>query len=115
MYRFEDLNVYKESQTFSEQVYAITKSWPKDEMFGLTNQVRRAAVSICLNIAEGTSRTKKDFAHFLDLARGSCFECVSILKIAKTINYITGEQYNFLYSQTEVISKMLSGLKTTLL
>ena len=83
-------------------------------MFGLTNQFRRAAVSINLNIAEGTSRTKKDFGHFLDLARGSCYECVSILQIAKSSYYISESGYLKCYGDCEKISKMISALKNSL-
>jgi four helix bundle protein len=58
-FKFEDLHVYQEALVFVDFVYGLTKSWPEDEIFGLTNQFRRAAVSIVLNIAEGTSRIKK--------------------------------------------------------
>lgn len=68
MFKFEDLRVYKDSLDFVNDIYDLSSKRPRSEIFGLTNQVRRAAVSIALNIAEGTSRTKKDFRHFLDLA-----------------------------------------------
>lgn len=83
MFQFEKLILYDQAIEFTKYIYSFTKKWPKDEVFGLTNQIRRAAVSISLNIAEGSSRSKKDFSHFLDLSRGSCFECVAALKIAR--------------------------------
>ena len=114
-FNFENLNVYQEALTFIEVVYTITKNWPKEELFGLTNQLRRAAVSISLNIAEGSSRTKKDFRHFLDLSRGSCYECSAILLIAKKLGYINEKQYVSCYEKLIRISRMTSGLKRSLL
>jgi four helix bundle protein len=83
MFKFEELRVYKESLHLIDLVYKITDLWPQNELFSLTNQLRRAVISIALNIAEGTSRTKKDFRHFVDMARGSCYECVAIISIAR--------------------------------
>lgn len=113
-FRFEDLNVYQEALMFTDSVYVLTVSWPKDEMFGLTNQFRRAAVSIALNIAEGTSRTRKDFRRFLDLAKGSCFECVSVLSIANNRKYINQQDFEIHYDWLNKIARMISKLKTSL-
>lgn len=88
MFRFEKLTIYQESLGLIDEVYVLIKKWPSDEKFGLTDQARRAVYSIALNIAEGTSRTRKDFCHFLDLSRGSCYECVAILEIATRRQYI---------------------------
>jgi four helix bundle protein len=99
---------------FVDLIYTITQRWPKQEIFGLIDQLKRASVSIVLNIAEGISRTKRDFARFLDLARGSCFECVAIISIARNRGYIGNEEYNELYNQCTKISKMLSALKKSL-
>ncbi len=115
MFQFEKLILYDQAINFSKHVYSLTKKFPKDEIFGLTNQLRRAAVSVSLNIAEGSSRGKKDFSHFLDLSRGSCFECVAALKIAKECEYITDSEYNQSYQKCEEISRMISGLKKSLL
>ncbi len=115
MFKFEELRVYQDALIFIDQIYSLTKEWPKDELFGLTNQLRRSSVSIALNIAEGTSRTKKDFRHFLDISKGSCYECAAILAIAKKREYITevecGEHYEFCIK----LAKMISGLKRSLL
>lgn len=113
MFNFEKLTVYQRTLSFINLIYKTTKVWPKDELFGLTNQVRRAAVSIALNIAEGSSRTKKDFCHFLDLARGSCLEVVAILEIAKNQSYIDEETFKKSYNYAWELSKMISGLKNS--
>jgi four helix bundle protein len=114
MFNFEKLRVYEDSLVFVDHVYTTTKTWPVDERYGLSDQLRRAANSIVLNIAEGTSRTKKDFCHFLDLSRGSCYECVSILKIAHNRKYVSQQDYHKLYDEIETISRKISALKKSL-
>ena len=93
MFKFEELRVYQVALSLVDRIYDITQAWPKDEIFGLINQLRRAATSIVLNIAEGSSRSKKDFSHFLNMAKGSCFECVAILRIAKNRRYINENDF----------------------
>lgn len=115
MFKFEELRVYQDALLFIDQIYLLTKEWPKDELFGLTNQLRRAAVSVALNIAEGSSRTRKDFRHFLDLSKGSCYECAAILAIAKNRKYINEVEYNLSYEFCIKLAKMISALKTSLL
>lgn len=114
MFSFEKLIVYQEAINFSDKIYKITKTWPRDELFGLTNQIRRASVSIALNIAEGTSRTKKDFAHFLDLSRGSCYEVAATLLIARKNQYISEAEYKNLYDNCSYLASMISALKKSL-
>lgn len=114
MYRFEELNVYQESLVFADNVYRLSEKFPVHEKFSLSNQFRRASTSIILNIAEGSSRTQKDFIHFLSLSRGSCYECVAILAFALKRSYITESEYRDYYAACEKISKMISKLKTVL-
>lgn len=114
MFTFEKLHVYQDSLLFVDFLYKATKNWPKDEIFGLTSQLKRSVVSITLNIAEGSSRTKKDFRHFLDLARGSCYECVAILSIAKQRKYITEEEYRKMYEHANKIARTINALKASL-
>jgi four helix bundle protein len=114
MFKFEDLNVYKESLVFIEDVYILTQEFPKEELYGLTSQLRRAAVSIALNIAEGSGRTNKDFQHFISLSRSSCYECVTILKISLVRKYLDNDRYIKLYEACLKLARMLSALKKSL-
>lgn len=113
-FKFEELMVYQKAIDFVDKIYSLTKDYPRDEMFGLTSQLRRAAVSISLNIAEGSARTKKDFGRFIDMARGSIFECVAVLKLSARQNYINQLKFSELERDLVEISKMLSGLKRKL-
>lgn len=92
-FAFEKLDIYHEAVEIAAEVYQLTAVFPADERFGLTNQLRRAATSITLNIAEGSGReTGKDFAHFLMQARGSAYEVVAALKLAVRLGYLQPEQ-----------------------
>lgn len=113
-FKFENLTVYQDAIGFVNDVYVITNKWSASEIYGLTSQFRRAATSIALNIAEGTSRTKKDFRHFLDLSRGSCYECVAISTIAKTRQFISKSEYEALYSDLNKVTRKISRLKSSI-
>lgn len=114
MLNFEKLSVYQKAIDFSIEIYTITCSWPKSDLFGLTSQIQRSALSISLNIAEGSARTKKENRHFLDIAKGSCYECIPLLTIAKKRNLITSQKHVTLYTQLIELTKMISGLKRSL-
>ena len=91
---FRKYDIWKNSVDFATEVYKLTSTFPKNEIYGLCDQLQRAAVSISSNIAEGSSReSEKDFAHFLEIAIGSAFEVESQLLIARNLNYITDSQY----------------------
>jgi four helix bundle protein len=115
LFNFENLTVYKRSLEFSKNIYTVTQQWSKEHLFGLTNQLRRASFSIPLNIAEGSSRTKKDFSHFLIISRGSCFECIPILSIAYSLKLLTESSYKKLYNEAQELARMLSSLRSSLL
>lgn len=113
-FNFEKLDVYQEALVLANQVYKITKSFPRDEIFGMTNQIRRATVSIPSNIAEGSSRGKKEFVHFLNMAVGSAYECVPLLEISKKQNYVPNELFSELIDNLHRISAKINALKNSL-
>ncbi len=115
MFRFEKLDVWHEAVGFADLVYSVTRKFPTDERFGLTSQMRRAAVSVSSNIAEGSSRRSDiDFARFLEIAYGSLMEVVSQSCISKQQHFLTKDNYDLVYASAEKVSRMLSGLKNSL-
>jgi len=115
MFNFEKLETWHKAIAFADNIYGITKPFPESERFGLTNQLRRAVVSVSSNIAEGSSRSSHlDFIRFLEIATGSLFEVVSQLKIAKDQNFINEPEYRQLCSSAEELVRMLSGLRKSL-
>jgi four helix bundle protein len=114
MFTFEKLETWHKAIDFADLVYTVTKNFPGDERFGLTSQMRRAAVSISSNIAEGSSRfSKNDFARFLEIATGSVFEVVSQSFIARKQGFLNEPNFNRLYVAAEEQSRMLSGLRAS--
>ena len=112
---FHELTVWQRSIDLSVQIYSLTRSFPKDELFGLTNQVRRASVSISSNIAEGQSRlSKPEFIHFLSIARGSNAEVRSQLALARRLNFGDIDSIVQCEGLAIEISKMLNALITSL-
>lgn len=116
MFGFERLDVWGKAIDFADTVYSVTRDSPSDERFGLTNQMRRAAVSISSNIAEGCSRNSpKDFARFIEIATGSLFEVVSQSFIGRNQGLLSSEDFEILYLAAEEQGRMLSGLRRSLL
>lgn len=115
MFNFEKLEVWQKSIDFADFVYSVTKGFSDGERFSLTNQMRRAAISISSNIAEGTSRhSREDYARFLEIAPGSLFEVVSQSFIAQKQNYLSEEDRKRLYLAADEQSRMLSGLRRSI-
>ncbi len=115
MFNFEKLDVWKEAIQFADLGVRLTGDFPSEERFGLTNQMRRAAVSIASNLAEGSSRVSRtDFARFVEIATGSLFEVVSQSTVALRREMITQRDYDRIYAAAEKQSKMLSGLRKSL-
>lgn len=107
---YRDLRVWQGAMDFVVRLYAVTESFPKSEAFGLTNQMRRAAVSIPSNIAEGHSRTRQEYGRFLRIARGSLAELETQLELAHRIGYLTPSQYHELVTDLSTIGKQLTKL-----
>ncbi len=114
MFGFEKLDVWQKSVEYADLIYRITQAFPPEERFGLTSQLRRAAVSIASNIAEGTSRSSRaDLRRFIELAYGSLMESVSELQIAKRQRFLSDEAFEDTYNSAETLARMLSGLHRT--
>ena len=116
MFNYEKLETWREAIAFANLVYTVTKGFPTDERFGLTNQMRRAAVSVSSNIAEGSSRnSKNDFTRFVEIATGSVFEVVSQAFVAKEQGFLSNNDFQKIYDTSEKLGKMLNGLRRSLL
>lgn len=115
MFKFEKLKVWQKSRLFCKEIYKITRVFIPEERFGLTSQVRRAAMSVSLNIAEGsTARTDKDFNYFLTRSTGSINEVITGLYIALDQQYIRKTNFDEIYSNAEELAKMISCLQKKL-
>ncbi len=114
-FKFENLNVWKSALELSVEVNEIVKSFPKEEMYVLTSQIKRASDSISLNIAEGcTGQTDKEFNRFLGYALRSCVEVVGCIYLAKGRNLLDESQFNNLYEKLLALTKMLQSLRKSL-
>lgn len=108
---FTDLNAWKEGHKLVLQIYSSTKEFPKDEIYGLTNQLRRCAVSITSNIAEGFSRqTYKDKAQFYAISLGSVTELQNQILVARDVGYMTKEKFKEIANQSVLVNKIVNGL-----
>jgi len=107
----KDLDVWRKAIDLSVETYRISESFPREEIYGLTSQMRRASVSIASNIAEGAARrTDKDFIHFLHMALGSASELDTQMEIVKRLKLVKMKELDDLQYQVNEISRMLQGL-----
>lgn len=107
---FKDLLVWQKSHLLTLEIYTITKTFPRSEEYGLVNQIKRAAVSVPSNIAEGFKRkSKKDSCHFYNIAEASLEEIRYQLILASDLHYINQSKYDRLESIAEEVSKLLNG------
>lgn len=110
-FKFEELKVYEKSLDFVDDVYAVTKKFPKEELYGLTSQYKRASISIPLNIAEGADDTDAQFNRYLQLAWGSTKECVVCSTIARRKGFISTEEDKEPRIKLSELSKMTVSLQ----
>lgn len=110
MQDFHDMKVWQKAHQFVLAVYRVTASFPKDELYGLTNQIRRAAVSVAANIAEGRGRgSDADFARFMQMSMGSANELEYELLLARDLGYLTAELHNTLETDVREVKQMLAS------
>jgi four helix bundle protein len=108
---FTDLDTWKEAHKLVIEIYKLTKDFPNEEKFGLVNQMRRAAVSITSNIAEGFSRQSlKEKVQFYFMSKGSNIELQNQLLIAKDVNYLNKEAFDGVAGQSVTVNKLINGL-----
>jgi four helix bundle protein len=108
---FRDLMVWRKSMELVTRVYQATKTFPKEEIYGLTSQVRRSAVSVPSNIAEGYGRfSRAEYLRFLQIANGSLCEMQTQLEISVNLGYLSKEGFSDIYEQSREIERMLSSL-----
>jgi four helix bundle protein len=112
---FKELIVWQESVVLAEMIYSMTRSFPKEELFGLTSQMRRSAVSIASNIAEGYGRAnRKEYLHFLSVSTGSLHELETQLIIANRVSIVQKEVFDEVFLKIQVVNKILFALRRSL-
>jgi len=112
---YRDLIAWQKAMELVEEVYKVTRGFPKEEVYALTSQMHRAAVSIPSNIAEGEGRRSgNEFSHFLSIAHGSLRELETQILIAQRLLYLTDAQVETLFSMTEEIGRLINGLANSL-
>jgi len=111
-YSFEKLEVWKEAKELTKLIYKISSTFPNEEKFGITSQLRRASISIASNIAEGSARkTNKDKAHFTTIAFSSAVEVLNQIIIVHELDYISSKDYTSIRHKIESITNKLNALR----
>ena len=114
MFRFEKLEVWQKAIEYADSVYAVSRRFPDEEKFGLTSQMRRSAVSVSSNVAEGSGRSSNTgFSRFVEIGYGSLMECVSQSHIAQR-QTLEHAAFDDLYQRADQLARMLSGLRNSL-
>ena len=110
---YKDLEVYERSYRMAVEMYGITRNYPRDELYGLTSQIKRAATSIPLNIAEGYGKSESavEFKRFLTMAIGSCNEMQVLIDLSKDLGFLDEERYKRIRDEYDVIVRKLVVLK----
>jgi four helix bundle protein len=110
LHNYKELKIWQKSRSLVKIVYKLTSKFPKDELYGIMSQIRRASVSVPTKIAEGSGRgTDKDFNHFLDIARGSLFELETLMILSRDLEFLSEEELDsILKTISEIIRMTLS-------
>ncbi len=115
MHKFKDLKIWQKAMGITEAVYKLSSSFPKEEKYGLTTQIRRSAVSIASNIAEGAGRnSNKEFIYFLSIANGSSFELLTQIYLSKRLNLSSEEETKPIINQISEVCNMNYSLQKSL-
>jgi four helix bundle protein len=111
MHTFRKLEVWKKAMVFSQNIYLATQAYPKNELYGLVDQTRRAVVSIALNIAEGSGAgSNKEFIRFLQIALRSDYEVITAVELGKQLGYLVDSSYHSLLKEADELAAMITGL-----
>lgn len=114
-FHFEKLMVWRDAMELATATHELTKTFPKEEKFGLVNQLRRAATSVPANIAEGRGRYHtKEFIQFLYIARGSLYETITLIKISANLGYLKPQEQEAILKRCQTVGSKLSGLINSL-
>ena len=114
-HNFRNLKIYQRSIAYAVEIYRITGNFPKEELYGLTSQIRRAALSIALNIAEGSGNSsEKEFKRFLEIALQSDYEVMACLEIALRMKFYNQEAFTRLTAEADEIAAMIVGFSKSL-
>ena len=115
MHQFKELKVWQKGRVLVKEIYQATHTFPKDELFGIVSQMRRAAVSIPTNIAEGCGRNSdKELCRFLDIANGSAFELETLMILSLDLEYLSQHKFEEFDAKLNEVQKMIFGLKQSL-
>ncbi len=109
---YKNLKIWNDAVILASDIYSLTKKFPKEEIFGITSQLRRAVVSISSNVAEGSSRSsKKEYVRFIDIAIGSLHEVESLLQIANNLQYLSENEYAKIIEQISKLGILIGGFR----
>jgi four helix bundle protein len=109
-HNFRNLKIYQRAIAYAVEIYKISRNFPKEELYGLTSQIRRAVISISLNIAEGSgNKSEKEFQRFLEIALRSDYEVIACLEIALKLNYCCNDDFSRLSAEADEIAAMITG------
>jgi four helix bundle protein len=115
MHKYRELKVWQRAMALTIEIYRETKSWPNEERFGLTSQIRRATTAIPLNIAEGAGNdSNKEFCHFLQIALRSVYEVMTAIDIARGLEFLKNQRADELLKEANEIAAMIVGLMKSL-